>query len=243
MHLHVVIVVFVVVVVLVLMVVVSVVVVVLVLMMRGEERVMWLRLCMPHINDFQSKLHLGAHRLVNVLGMMLALPSCQARGLAGLPARTLEATEVCVVVGLLILGKKFTPAAMRRAVLSRVRLDRSCRGQAAYAKAAASKGSGQSLRQVAVPRTIDARRDAAVVMVPVVVEMVMMCRSTVLSYQAPVLSAQVLELSAQVRLRVRMTGAPMDVWGARAKASRPMRWHRKAAPFVLLRVLQRPVPL
>jgi hypothetical protein len=118
-------------------------VVVLVLMMPGEERVVWLRLCLD-ANDLQGVFHLGAHRLVNVLGMMLALPSCQARSLAGLPARTLEATEVCVVVGLLILGKKFTPAAMRRAGLSRVRVDRSCRGQAAYAKAAASKGSGQA---------------------------------------------------------------------------------------------------
>ena len=113
--------------VLVVMVVVGGAVVVLALMMRGEERVGWLRLCLD-ANDLQGVLHLGAHRLVNVLGMMLALPSCQTGGLAGLPARTLEVTEVCVVVGLLILGKKFTPAAMRRAVLSRVRLDREAAG-------------------------------------------------------------------------------------------------------------------
>ena len=36
------------------------------------------------------------------------------------------------------------------------------------------EGSGQSLRQVAVPWTTDARRDAAVVMLPVVMVMVMM---------------------------------------------------------------------
>jgi hypothetical protein len=219
----------------VLMVVVSVVVVVLVLMMRGEERVVWLRLCMPHINDFQSKLHLGAHRLVNVLGMMLALPSCQARGLAGLPARTLEATEVCVVVGLLILGKKFTPAAMRRAGLSRVRVDRSCRGQAAYTKAAASKGSGQSLRQVAVPRTIDARRDAAVVMFGMAVWMRVVARVRV--------RVMMMGRLRSYQLRVCMDGVPMDIRSACGKHSKSMRWHRRAAPFLLRRLLHRPVPL
>ena len=44
--------------------------------------------------------------------MMFLLPGHQPRGSTGLPGRTLEATEICIVVGLLILCKKFTPAAI-----------------------------------------------------------------------------------------------------------------------------------
>ena len=75
------------------------------------------------------------------------------------------------------------------------------------------------------------------------VVIVMMCRSTVLSYQAPVLGAQVLELSTLVRIRVRMTGAPMDIRSACREHSKSMRWHRRAAPFLLRRLLHRTVPL